>query len=295
MYESYFGFQEKPFSLLPDPGFLYLGRKHSMALAMLQYGVRSQAGFTVIAGEIGSGKTTLIRHLLDQLDQDVTVGLISNTHSSFGELLEWVLLAFGIPHQGLDKVARFHRFTDFLISEYSHRRRTVLIIDEAQNLGAETLEELRMLSNINADKSMVLQLILVGQPELRHLLRRPGLEQFAQRVSVAYYLEALSPEETAAYVRHRLRTAGGNPKLFDEDALALVHRAGRGVPRVVNTICDMALVYAYAGGQTHVDRTLVEEVIRDRTATGLFSAPLEEEPEPPRIADTQKLRPVGSP
>ena len=293
MYETHFGFREKPFSLLPDPGFLYLGRRHSMALAMLQYGVRSQAGFTVIAGEIGSGKTTLIRHLLDQLESDVTVGLISNTHSSFGELLEWVLLAFGIPHQGLDKVARHHRFTEFLISEYSKRRRTVLIIDEAQNLAPEALEELRMLSNINADKSLVLQLVLVGQPELRMLLRRPGLEQFAQRVSVAYYLEALSLEETVAYVRHRLKVAGGNPRLFDSDALEWVHRASRGVPRVVNTICDMALVYAYASGQTQVDRATVEEVVRDRVATGLFTAPQDEEREPARLGDTQKLRPVG--
>ena len=295
MYESYFGFQEKPFSLLPDPGFLYLGRKHSMALAMLQYGVRSQAGFTVIAGEIGSGKTTLIRHLLDQLEQDVTVGLITNTHSSFGELLEWVLLAFGIEHQGANRVSRYHLFTDFLIKEYSRRRRTVLIIDEAQNLGAETLEELRMLSNINADKSLVLQLILVGQPELRELLRRPGLEQFAQRVSVAFYLEALSSEEGRAYVRHRLKVAGGDPALFDEDAIDLIQRASRGVPRVINTLCDMALVYGYAAGQRHIDRATVEEVVRDRLATGLFTVPFEEEREPTRLADTQKLRPVGSP
>jgi type II secretory pathway predicted ATPase ExeA len=270
MYESHYGFREKPFSLLPDPSFLYLGRKHSMALALLEYGVKSQAGFTVIAGEIGSGKTTLIRHLLDRLDRNVSVGLISNTHSSFGELLEWVLLAFGIEYKGLDKVARFHRFTDFLINEYAKRRRTVLIIDEAQNLSAETLEELRMLSNINADKNLVLQLILMGQPDLRQLLRRPGMEQFAQRVSVAYYLEALSADETGAYVRHRLKVAGGDPRLFNEEAIALAHKASRGVPRVINTLCDLALVYAYAGGQHHVDRPLMEDVIRDRAATGLF-------------------------
>jgi putative secretion ATPase (PEP-CTERM system associated) len=272
MYEAFYGFREKPFSLLPDPAFLYLGKRHSMALAMLEYGVRNQAGFTVVAGEIGAGKTTLVRRLLDSLDQDVTVGLISHTHSSFSELLEWVLLAFGLDYQGLDKVGRFQRFTDFLIHEYSRRRRTVLIIDEAQNLGPETLEELRMLSNINADKSLVLQLVLVGQPELRDLLRRPELKQFAQRVSVAFYLEALSAEEVVNYVRHRLKTAGGDPRLFEEDALGLVHQASRGIPRVVNTICDMALVYGYAGGAPRIDRATVEEVIRDRAATGLFEA-----------------------
>lgn len=295
MYESFYGFLEKPFSLLPDPGFLFLGRRHSMAYAMLQYGVRSQAGFTVVAGEVGSGKTTLIRHLLDQLDKDITVGLISNTHSSFGELLEWVLLAFSIPHQGLDKVARFHRFTDFLISEYSKRRRTVLIIDEAQNLGAETLEELRMLSNINADKSLVLQLILVGQPELRDLLRRPSLKQFAQRVSVAYYLGALGIDETISYVRHRLRTAGGDPRLFEEDALDVIHHASRGVPRVINTICDMALVYGFAANSRRISRETVEEVLRDRLETGLFASPLEDEAEAVRTSEAQKLRPVGNP
>jgi type II secretory pathway predicted ATPase ExeA len=293
MYENHYGFREKPFSLLPDPSFLYLGRKHSMALALLEYGVKSQAGFTVIAGEIGSGKTTLIRHLLDRIDRDVTVGLISNTHSSFGELLEWVLLAFGIEYKGLDKVSRFHRFTDFLISEYAKRRRTVLIIDEAQNLGAETLEELRMLSNINADKNLVLQLILIGQPELRQLLRRPGMEQFAQRVSVAYFLEALSAEETAAYVRHRLKVAGGDPRLFNEEAIALAHKAGRGVPRLINTLCDLALVYGYAAGLNYIDRPVMEDVVRDRAATGLFEPDLaEDEPLQPQAppANTHVLR-----
>jgi type II secretory pathway predicted ATPase ExeA len=279
MYETFYGLAEKPFSLLPDPSYLYLGRRHGMAYAMLQYGVKSQAGFTVIAGEIGSGKTTLIRHLLDQLDRNVTVGLINNTHASFGELLEWVLLAFGLDYQGLDKVSRYHRFTDFLIQEYSRRRRTVLIIDEAQNLGPQTLEELRMLSNINADKSLVLQLILVGQPELRDMLRRRGMEQFAQRVSVAFYLEALDAAETAAYVRHRLRVGGGEPRLFEDDALDLVYRASRGVPRLINTVCDMALVYGYACQQPRITRAVVEEVVRDRAASGIFVPDDSEGPE----------------
>jgi type II secretory pathway predicted ATPase ExeA len=292
VYESYFGFRERPFSLLPDPGFLYLGRKHSMAFALLQYGLKSQAGFTVVAGEIGSGKTTLIRHLLDKIDRDVTVGLISNTHSSFGELLEWVLLAFSIDYKGLDKVGRFHRFQQFLIDEYAKRRRTVLIIDEAQNLGEQTLEELRMLSNINADKHLVLQMILIGQPELRDLLRRPGMEQFAQRISIAYYLEALSLDEVIAYVRHRLRVAGGDPRLFDNEALKIIHQASRGIPRVINTLCDMSLVYAYATQQLYIDRGVVEEVVRDRAAAGVFPASAEEqEPEteaPPVAAPPQR-------
>ena len=211
MYEASFGFREKPFSLLPDPAFLYLGRMHSAAYSMLEYGIMNHAGFTVVTGEIGCGKTTLIRHLLNHLEQDVTVGLISNTHKSFGELMQWVMLAFGLDHKGTNKVQMYGAFTDFVIDEYAKNRRTVLIIDEAQNLKAKTLEELRMLSNINADKHQVLQLILVGQPELRKILRKPELVQFAQRVSVDYHLGALTFEETLEYIKHRLRMAGGKP------------------------------------------------------------------------------------
>jgi len=152
MYEAFYNLKEKPFTLLPDPGFLYLSKRHRMALTMLEYGLMNQAGFTVISGDIGAGKTTLIRHLLNNIDQEHTVGLISNTHRSFGELLQWVLLAFNLEHRDMDKVEMYRRFVDFIIDEYAHNRRTVLIIDEAQNMEAETLEELRMLSNINADK-----------------------------------------------------------------------------------------------------------------------------------------------
>lgn len=208
MYEAFFGFKEKPFSLLPDPSFLYLGKRHSMALTMLQYGLMNQAGFTVIAGEIGCGKTTLIRHLLNNIDQDVTVGLISNTQREIGELLQWVLFAFNLEYRDKAKVELYETFVNFIIAEYSKNRRTVLIIDEAQNMASQTLEELRMLSNINADKHQVLQLILVGQPELRETLRRPELVQFAQRIAVDYYLNHLDLEETREYIYHRIKVAG---------------------------------------------------------------------------------------
>jgi len=191
MYEAFYGFREKPFSILPDPSFLYLSPKHSTALALLEYGLMNQAGFNVITGEIGTGKTTLIRYLLSQMDRDMTVGLISNTHRSFGELLQWILFAFNLEHRGKQKVEMFQDFLDFLLREYSQNRRTVLIVDEAQNMPTDTLEELRMLSNVNADKDQVLQLILVGQAQLRETLRRPDMEQFAQRIVVDYHLEPL--------------------------------------------------------------------------------------------------------
>ncbi len=271
MYESFYGFREKPFSLLPDSGFLYLSSKHKMALTLLEYGLMSQAGFSVISGDIGTGKTTLIRKLLSQIGDDIRVGLISNTHQSFGELMQWVALAFEIPHAGKDKVQLYQQFIDFIINEYAKGRRTVLIVDEAQNMSAETLEELRMLSNINADKDQILQIILVGQRELRDTLRRPDLVQFAQRIAVDYHLEPLSSDETYEYIRHRCKTAGGNPDLFSDQACEAVFELTAGVPRLINTLCDTVLVYGYAEQRERVDAKLVQEVGQDKQLSGLFT------------------------
>ena len=270
MYETFYEFREKPFTLLPDPGFLFLSNKHRMALTLLEYGLMNQAGFTVISGDIGTGKTTLIRHLLDHMDREHTVGLISNTHRSFGELLQWILLAFNLEHTNLDKVGMYRRFVDFIIDEYAHNRRVVLIVDEAQNMAAETLEELRMLSNVNADKDQALQVILVGQRELRDTLRLPDLVQFAQRISVDYHLEPLSEEETVGYIRHRLEIAGGNPQLFEEDACRAVYRYSNGVPRLINLLCDTALVYGYAEQREQIDSALVTDVAREKQQGGIF-------------------------
>jgi len=270
MYESFYKLSEKPFTLLPDPGFLFLSNKHRMALTLLEYGLMNQAGFTVISGDIGTGKTTLIRHMLDHMDREHTVGLISNTHRSFGELLQWILLAFNLEHANLDKVGMYRRFVDFIIDEYAHNRRVVLIVDEAQNMAAETLEELRMLSNINADKDQALQVILVGQRELRDTLRRPDLIQFAQRISVDYHLEPLSEEETVGYIRHRLEIAGGNPQLFEDDACRAVYRYSNGVPRLINLLCDTALVYGYAEQLEQIDINLVTDVAREKQQGGIF-------------------------
>ena len=223
MYKEYFHFKEKPFSLLPDPGFLFMSKKHRQALSMLEYGILNQAGFTVVTGEIGAGKTTLIRQLLEQMDEDITVGLVSNTHPSFGEMLQWVLLAFDLEYRNKEKVEMFHILSDFLIGEYAKGKRTVLIIDEAQNMSLEGLEELRMLSNINANKDQIVQLILIGQPNLKEMLRAPELVQFAQRIAVEYHLDVLSLQETWKYIKHRISVAGGDPALFDAAACAAIH------------------------------------------------------------------------
>ncbi|MFP5504801.1 MAG: ExeA family protein [Gammaproteobacteria bacterium] len=279
MYEAHFGLREKPFSLLPDPSFLYLSDKHRMALALLQYGLSNQAGFTAITGGIGTGKTTLIRHLLNNMEQDVTVGLISNTHRSFGELLQWILLAFNLEHAGKSKVELDQTFVDFMIREYAAKRRTVLIVDEAQNMAADTLEELRMLSNVNADKDQVLQVILVGQQQLRDTLRRPDLVQFAQRIAVDYHLTPLTADDTMAYIRHRVTIAGGDAELFTDAACAAVHRHSSGVPRLVNLLCDIALVYGYAEQRKRIDADLIDDVAREKQAGGIFPSP-----EPPLSA-----------
>src|ERR1041385_4025410 len=183
MYGAFYGMKEKPFSILPDPDLIYWGRMHSMAFTMLEFGVMNNAGFTVITGEIGSGKTTLVRHLLRKLDPKVVnVGLISNTPEGREELLQWILMSLGQPFDG-DAGVLIKRFQDFLYAQYKKRHRTILIVDEAQNLQEDALESLRMLSNINVDKYQFLQLILIGQPQLKDLLCRLNLIQFAQRVS----------------------------------------------------------------------------------------------------------------
>jgi type II secretory pathway predicted ATPase ExeA len=269
LYEAHFGLHEKPFSLLPDPRFLYAGRTHAMAMHMLEYGLAEQTGYVVLTGEVGSGKTTLLRHLLRSVDNHVLIGLVTNTHASFGELMKWIMLAFDLDYGEKDAVAQHQIFTDFLIERYAHGQRVVLIVDEAQNLGRDALEQLRMLSNINAEADHLLQLILVGQPELRQLLNDPSLRQFVQRISIDYHLKPLEREDTVAYVRHRLATAGGDDGVFDANALAAVHYFSRGLPRLINSLCDLALVYAFAEDRADVDFDTVISVIETRVQDGL--------------------------
>ena len=278
MYESFYKLSEKPFSLTPDPSFLFLGLKHSAGLAMLRYGLANQASITVLTGEIGSGKTTLIRKLLDEIEDDVTVGLIANTHQSFGNLMQWISVAFGLPVGTKSKAALYDKFAAYLIDQFSKGKRTVLIVDEAQNMDATTLEELRLLSNINVDKSQVLQLVLVGQPELRDTLRQKELKQFVQRIGVDYHLPALEPEETDEYISHRLKTAGGDPDLFQPIAKRFIHYQCGGVPRLINSMCDTALVYGFAEQAPTIAADQVYDMVQERIRSGLFGAGLTSQP-----------------
>ena len=268
MYDAFYGFREKPFSLLPDPDYLYLSPQHEQALGLLELSLRNLAGFCVISGEIGAGKTTLIRKLLTMTGPEYRVGLVSNTLDSFGELMNWILAAYSLAGGGTP-VEQHERFLDFIIREYGRGRRTVLIIDEAQNLGVDALEELRMLSNVNADKHQVLQVILVGQAGLRETLKRPELAQFAQRVLLDFHLAPLGRGDTLHYIRHRLQVAGADPQLFSEDAVAAVFRYSGGLPRIINLLCDTALVYGYAENRATLDAELVHAVARERQASSV--------------------------
>lgn len=270
MYESFYGLKEKPFTLLPDPDYLYLSPKHQRALTLLEYGMMNQAGFSVICGDTGAGKTTLIRRLLSDLGDDTKVGLITNTHHSFGELLNWVLMAFGLDGEDKNKSQMHLMFVEFLIEQYADNKHTVLIVDEAQNMDADTLEELRMLSNINADKDQVLQVILAGQPALRETLRKPELMQFAQRIAVDYYLESLSQEETAAYIHHRLSVAGSQKEIFTEKACIAIYKYSGGTPRLINLLCDTSLVYSYAEQNEVINEQLVHDVVREQHSNSII-------------------------
>jgi general secretion pathway protein A len=269
MYEEFYNFKDRPFTLSPDPSFLFLGKSHSRAMDILEYGIASDAGITVISGEVGTGKTTLVRNLLDQLGDEVTVGLITNTQQSFGDLLKWVLLSFEIETEETDHIKLYQIFVNFITEEHRAGRRVILIIDEAQNLGMEALEDIRMLTNINVDKTLVLQLVLVGQPELVEILRKKELRQFAQRVSADYFLQPLTYRETEQYIKHRITVAGGDAMLFRPTAYATVYYHSGGIPRVINTICDMALVYAFADEAPRISKEIVLDAIRDRKVGGL--------------------------
>jgi len=271
VYEGFFGLQERPFALLPDPAFLYLSKGHSTALTLLRYSIMNRQGFTVVSGEVGSGKTTLINRLLDEMKTGMTVGLINFTTRSFGEMAEWINMAYGLPYKNKGKVELYDDFVQFMIREYAAGRPVVLIVDEAQNLGIRGLEEIRMLSNVNAQKDYLLHVILVGQPELRSLLQSPQLRQLTQRVSVAYHLKRLTDDEVRQYILHRVTHVGGSAELFDPEAIRLVAAASDGIPRLVNTFCDLALVYAYSEEKTTVGAVEVRAVLEDRRRMGLPS------------------------
>ncbi|WP_424971863.1 ExeA family protein [Dinoroseobacter sp. S76] len=271
LYSDYFGLRERPFKLLPDPDFLFWSKIHKRAYAVMEYGILSSAPITVVTGEVGAGKTTLLQRLLRSIDDMVTIGLISNAQGGRGELLKWVLNALSVPSEPTDDyVELFQRLQDFLVSEYAEGRRVIIIIDEAQNLSSEGLEELRMLTNINSNKDEVLQLVLVGQPQLRKMIMHPDLQQFAQRVSAFYHIPAMDRETVGEYVAHRMKHAGGTGTEFTDQSLDRIYQASEGVPRLVNKLCDFALLYTATENRQVVTASAVDEVLSDGIFIGNF-------------------------
>ena len=271
MYERFYELRERPFALSPDPDYLYPSRVHREALDYLRYGLERHAGFIVITGEIGSGKTTLLQTLLRGLDSQTTVARIVNTMLEPRELLETIMIDFGLDPSGKSKPLLLRDLAQYLVDQRLAGRMVLLVIDEAQNLSLLALEELRMLSNLETEKSKLLQIVLVGQPNLREKLNAPELEQLRQRITVSYHLMPLDADETANYINHRLRRAAtGAPMEFPRDATDAIHGRSRGVPRIINVICDAALVFGYAEERRGVDLPLVQEVLSELEVTGVL-------------------------
>jgi type II secretory pathway predicted ATPase ExeA len=276
VYEPFYGFKLKPFALLPQEEFMFLSRQHRMALDLLIYALTNRALFCVVSGGIGTGKTTLLRFLLSRHASNTSVGMITGMSGSYEELLQWVLSQFGLDFRGLDRIALQQALVDHLKRQLAQGISTVLVIDEAQALSPEVLEELRLFSNINAGRMMLLQTILVGQPALRDTLRKQQMLQFAQRVAVDYVLTPLDRQQTGAYIRHRLQIAGPvTEDLFSLDACDAIFEASDGIPRIVNLLCDMALVYGYADQKPTIDADIVNEMLEDKARDGgwLFARP----------------------
>jgi len=291
MYERFYQLRERPFALSPDPEYLYPSRVHQEALDYLRYGLESQAGFIVITGEIGSGKTTLLQSLLRNLDSQTSVGRIVNTMLEPRELLETIMIDFGLDPAGKSKPLMLRDLSQYLVDQRLAGRLVLLVIDEAQNLGLASLEELRMLSNLETEKSKLLQIVMVGQPNLRDKLAAPELEQLRQRITVSYHLPPLDAEETCNYINHRLRRAAlATPLEFPREATDLIHARSRGVPRIINVICDATLVFGYAEERSVFDAAMLSEVLTELEVTGVLPAEVKDTKEAKDTKDTKDTK-----
>ena len=264
MYTEFFGLSAKPFDLLPNPRFLYLSKGHRKALSYLQYGVQEHAGFTLLTGEVGSGKTTLVRDIINKISSEMTLAMIFNTRVDGRQLIAMINEDFGLRTDGKDKVQLLTDLNDFLLEESTAQRQPIIIIDEAQNLSDEALEEIRLLSNLEADSFKLVQIILVGQPELKQIIAKPSLRQLKQRISISCHLNPLNREETEEYIFHRLETVGNRDCVnFAEGTFDRIFKFTGGVPRLINLICDFLLLSAFVEETREIDMTLVNDAVNE--------------------------------
>jgi general secretion pathway protein A len=262
MYLAFYGLAEKPFNATPDPRFLYMTPGHREALAQLQYGVQERKGFIVLVGQVGTGKTTLLHALWQRLESQTAMSFVVNSTLPFDGLLEYVLADFGITKAGESRAQRLIALNNFLIARQRVGQNSVLIIDEAQNLDVSTLEQIRLLSNFETPTSKLLQILMVGQPELKTKLNLPELRQLKQRVGLRCQIPPLTVEETHAYIRTRLRIAGARDlALFDDSAVDRISAYAGGIPRLINTVCDHCLLFGYADQKRKIDRSIVSQAI----------------------------------
>jgi general secretion pathway protein A len=272
MYESFYGFKEKPFDLHPDPDYLYMSRGHENTYTHLEYAIVENKGFVVVTGEIGSGKTTLTNYLLNKIGEEIQVGLVNNTNILPAEFLKMVCKEFELDPKTNDKAELIDIFSGYLIDQFAAGERVVLIVDEAQNLTNDTMEEIRMLSNIETEKHHLIQIILVGQPELKFKLQQSNLKQFVQRVTVHCHLKGLEKDEVKEYINHRLEVGGSDRyDIFDKETIDKIALYSRGIPRLINVLCDSALVYGFADELETIDIDILENVYEELRSLGTFT------------------------
>jgi general secretion pathway protein A len=290
MYCSFYNFKEKPFNLLPDPDYLYLSSKHQSALNHLDYGLTDQTGFVIVIGDMGTGKTTLLKHLVRNLDESVQVAIVFNTNVSPLELMQMILREYDLGDDKRSKSHCYDALNEFFLEQYALRNRCLLIIDEAQNLSPNTMEEIRMLSNINVGKDNLVQIILAGQYPLKLKLERKSMRQLAQRITMDFVLEPLGQDETREYILHRLKVAGrdNGDSLFAKETFEKIYQSSGGIPRLINVLCDGALIYGFADKLTTIHPNVIDEVLSEKKIKNQFygNSHTREEDDKERIPST---------
>jgi len=285
MYLKYYSFNEEPFNMTPNSRYFFESGKHMEALSTLIYAIESRKGFVVITGEIGSGKTTVCRTLLNKLDPSTQTALITNTHISGKDLLTTILEDLEVEFKSGSKARLLSQLNEYLIEQLKNDCNVVLIVDEAQNLKPAVLEEVRMLSNLETENEKLIQIIFLGQPQLKKKLSLPSLEQLRQRIAVYYHLVPLTKEECMKYIKHRLRIASdSNKKYFEDQALEIIYQFSKGVPRLINQICDSALLSGFIYNKKTIDEDLMREVVRESPTKQILHKTFRADPELDEIA-----------